>query len=152
MIQNVDGACSVCNTTTSFTCLSKTQYATCNSTSVDLTTLGECPSPSVCNESMPLNLPFVKIPCFVNATGSNVTTETSCKRPLQTYVTNSAAFSASTYCSTRRVGLYVHPTIHDCISYVRCFKNNTIIGSVYKCPGTSRFNNVTYQCDGTTTC
>lgn len=154
MLQHVDGACEDCNTTTGFSCVSKTQFVKCNATSLDFTKLGVCPSPSVCNETQALSTPFVTIPCFVNTTGSNLTFETSCKRPVLNFITGaSTTFVANTFCASRPTGLFPHPTITNCTWYVRCFSNNSVVeGRAYKCPGPSRFNTDTLLCDATGSC
>lgn len=149
----VDALCEDCNTTTGFACVSRTQFVKCNASSLDFTKLGVCPSGSVCNETETM-LPFVNLPCFENITGSNLTYLTSCKRPVQNFITGaSTTFVANTFCASRPTGLFPHPTITNCTYYVRCFSNNSVIeGRAYKCPGPSRFNNATLLCDSTGSC
>lgn len=94
--QHVDGACDRCSNHTNFACLSRTQYVRCNATAIDLRFIHVCPSPTVCNETLPINAPLSLIPCYRNTTGFNVTA--GCRRPFQTFVTNTSTFSASTWC------------------------------------------------------
>lgn len=148
----MDTACSSCDLSTNYSCLSSTQYVQCNTTTLDFTTVFVCPSSSVCNESMPLALPFSSVPCYVNATGSNVTVNASCDRPLLKFIANTASFNATAFCSARSTGVYLHPEITDCSSYVRCYENNVMRGALYTCPGSSRFNNITLKCDPGTIC
>jgi Chitin binding Peritrophin-A domain len=154
--KNVESSCGVCNTSSNFSCVSSTQYIKCNTTILDYTSVWTCPHPSICDENLPLATPLSLIPCYQNVTASNVTYLASCDLPVQTIVFNttpSSVFNASSWCSSRSAGLYPHPIITSCISYVRCYRNNnTITGAVFKCPGTSRFNNIALVCDVNVTC
>lgn len=153
VVQHVDGACEDCNTKNGFACVSRTQFVKCNKTSLDFTKLGVCPSGSVCNETVTF-LSFYPFPCFGNITGLNVTFRTSCKRPVQNFITGaSTTFVANSFCSSRPTGLYPHPTITNCTWYVRCFSNNSVIqGRAYKCPGPSLFDAATLLCDASGNC
>lgn len=151
-VPSVETACSTCDPLTSFSCLSSTQYVKCNATTLDFTTVFVCPTSSVCNESMPLALPFSSIPCYVNATGSNVTVVTSCDRPQLRFLANTASFNATTFCAIRSIGVYMHPEKTDCTTYVRCYQDIVLRGAEYTCPGMSRFNNKTLECDQNKTC
>jgi hypothetical protein len=151
-----DAACGVCNPVSNFACLSSSQFINCNSTALDYTYVGVCPSPTVCIESLPLARPLVTIPCFQNTTGSNVTFAASCDRTPLTVVVNSPSespFNAASWCSTRSPGLYPVPSSTDCTHYTRCFKrNNVVTGAIFKCSGTSRFDSTTSLCDVNVDC
>ncbi|CRK93452.1 CLUMA_CG006988, isoform A [Clunio marinus] len=145
------GQCGVCNTTIHYACLSKPQFARCNDTFWDLTTVDECPKHSVCNLSLPLK--HQETPCFDSHTHHGEIVMETCKNELlmfklPTMKPEDQPFDPTTFCSDRSVGLFPHPTNLDCSYYVRCFVENSInMGAVLMCPGSSRFNPYKRLCD-----
>lgn len=132
--------------------MSQTQYVSCNATAINLSTLKVCPSPTICNETIPLDTPLSSIPCYFNQpTAAEQGVNISCSLALQTYVINATSGTPTAFCASRTIGLYSHPT-KSCAYYIRCYFNITLLGAEYKCPGTTRFNLAGQKCDTSVTC
>lgn len=49
-------------------------------------------------------------------------------------------FNATAFCQAKPVGRYEHPMEFNCKNYINCFAQNNILGQVYPCVGTTKFN------------
>ncbi|KAG5675249.1 hypothetical protein PVAND_005164 [Polypedilum vanderplanki] len=162
--------CNVCNLTSLTACISVDQFVPCDINGVlNFNTVTSCALGSQCNQNLPTApcTPGVVVACNSNhvpvpstttvpttvstSSTSSTTSTTSTRSTTSTAATTTtllSSFTASTYCSSKALGRYKHPSLITCTSYVYCYSyNSTMTGAVYTCPSSTNFNPVTAYCD-----
>lgn len=87
--------------------------------------------------------------CVLQATTA-VTTLLPTTTTTLSATTKAVAFNVGVFCSSLSMGYYSYPGDTTCIPYIYCYPNNQVmIGVVYNCIGSTRYNpNLAYCVDG----
>lgn len=88
---------------------------------------------------------------FSTSSSTDSTISESTTQTIQNTTATAAVFDANNFCASQASGRYAYPT--GCISYVHCYVlDGVMIGNVYECFGTTRFNPQLKYCEDGYTC
>lgn len=134
----VNAQCNQCGTISNVACFSDTQYFACNAQKqIDVSVLLPCATGVCSNTNPPCSNGPPSCPGVVVIAPPTTTTMAP--------VTVTSA-TATAYCQTKPPGRYAQPGDLTLTNYVYCYLNGGMMGWVYTCIGTLKFNPTTSSC------